>query len=324
MNVRLLWRTDLHLSDRAPQSRVDDWTETLLGKVRQVGDLAVSCHAVGVLDGGDFFHVKSPTRVSHRLVVRAAEAHASYPCPVYACIGNHDVKYGDYAYLGEQPLGVLYESGVFQRLYDEHEGWFGQLESEPPLVRVVGVPYHGTSYDLARLTSIKKGDEKYLVVVAHLLASPAGGSMFESEDIIKYADLAELDPDVWLFGHWHKNQGITEIAPGKWVVNIGSMSRGALNQDDLKRTPSVALLEFGDSISISEIQLRVQPAGEVFDLDRRVRAEARNLNMAMFVESIQGILEDAQGDSIADRIRELADVPEEVREQALVYWEEAQ
>lgn len=326
MNVTLVWRTDVHLSDRSPQSRVDDWTETLLGKIQQVGKIAQDVGAEAVLDGGDFFHVKSPTRNSHRLVNQAAAAHAEYPCPVYACIGNHDVKYGDYAYLGEQPLGVLFESGVFRRLYDEHESLFGQTEAGSPLVRVVGVPYHGTEYDFERLSKIKKQDEKYLVVVAHLLASPSGGTMFEAEDIVKYGDLAGLDPDLWLFGHWHKDQGVKEIAPGKYVVNIGSLSRGALNQDDVSRKPSVAVLRFDPDkgMDIEVRPLAVAPPGEVFDMDRRVRSESKALSMTAFVDSIQGILEESQGDAIEARIRGLEGIPDEVREQALLYWEQAQ
>ena len=326
--ITLVWRTDVHLADQAPASRVDVWSETLLGKIRQVGEIARNVNADAVLDGGDFFHVKSPTRNSHKLVNRAVAAHGAYPCPVYSCIGNHDCKYGDYAYIGEQPLGTLFRSGVFKRLYDEHEAVFyseGQLPSDKGYsVRVVGVPYHGASYDMDRLTSIKKGDEDYLVVAAHLLASPSGGTMFESEDIVKYGDLAELDPDLWLFGHWHKDQGVQKIAPGKHVVNIGSVSRGALNQDDLNRTPSVAVLTFtGKGIRIDVIPLDVAPADEVFDIEGRVRAEARDLNMEAFVESIQGTLEESAGKPLIEIVRELPDIDERVREQAILYLEQA-
>lgn len=325
--ITLIWRTDVHLADQAPASRVDVWSETLLGKIRQVGEIARQTDADAVLDGGDFFHVKSPTRNSHKLVNRAVAAHGAYPCPVYACIGNHDCKYGDYSYIDEQPLGTLFRSGVFKRLYDEYEAVFQPRPTtgmrEDWTVRVVGVPYHGTNYDIERLRSIKKGTEKYLVVVAHLLASPSGGTMFESEDILKYSDLAELDPDIFCLGHWHKDQGVTEIASGKYVVNIGSLSRGALNQDDLNRTPSVAVLTFDQDIRIDVVPLDVAPADEVFDIEGRVRAEARDLNMESFVESIQGTLEESVGKPLLEIVRELPDIDERVREQAILYLEQA-
>jgi exonuclease SbcC len=326
MGVTLVWRTDVHLSDRSPQSRTDDWRETILGKLRQIGEIAKEVKAEAVIDGGDFFDLKSPSRNSHSLVRAVADLHAEYPCPVYANIGNHDCIYGDYSYLDQQPLGVLYSTGVFRRLYDEYEAVFGSPGTKlRPRVRVVGIPYHGTKYDMDRFKNIKKGDEDYLVVAAHVLASPKGGQMFENEDIVKYADLAGLDPDVWLFGHWHKDQGITEIAPGKQVVNLGSLSRGALIQDDLDRKPACVVLSFEASgVSIERRDLNVLPAAEVFDLDGRVRTEARTAAMDFFVESIKETLASNTQTSLLDIIRGLPDIPEEVREQAILYLEQAQ
>jgi hypothetical protein len=38
--MRLLWRTDAHLADTTPESRIDDWATTVLGKLAQVGEIA--------------------------------------------------------------------------------------------------------------------------------------------------------------------------------------------------------------------------------------------------------------------------------------------
>lgn len=340
--MTLIWRTDLHLADQAPSSRIDDWAETLLGKVAQVGRLAISEDAYGVLDGGDFFHVKSPTRNSHHLVQKAVEAHKDYPCRVIANVGNHDVKYGELRYLAHQPLGVLMSTGIFTPCYDEYEvfftsdGYFPRVNGawgagnpmcgegfvQGPMVRVVGIPYHGTEYEWERFTRIKKGEEDYLVVMAHVLASPAGGTMFEGEDIIRYEDLKGLEADVICLGHWHKNQGITEIAPGKWVVNIGSMSRGSLSADEVKRTPSVAVLRFRqDGVEIVERSLQVEPPEKVFDLEGRVRRDAHEMSMASFVESFKTALEGTKGLPLEDTIQGMAGTPSEVKERALSYLE---
>jgi len=318
--LTLVWRTDAHMADDAPASRTDDWTETVLGKLEQVGEIARSVAADAVIDGGDLTHIKSPTRNSHHLVRRIAQVQAEYPCPTYSCIGNHDVKYGDYSNIGEGPLGVLFEAGVLHRLYDGHEAVF---EAGGVSVRVAGIPYHGVHYDLNRVSTITKGSEDYLVVAAHLLASAQGGSMFEGEDILKYGDLANLDPDVWCFGHWHKDQGVQTIG-GKKFVNIGSLSRGALSMDELTRKPSVAILRFdGKGVSVEVRHLKVEPPEKVLDLDRRVRAEARDLTMDAFVDSIKTTLKGRPDESLLAKVQALKDTPDEVRERATGYLEKA-
>lgn len=352
--VKLLWRTDVHLSDVAPQSRKDDWTETVLSKLRQVGHIASKLDVSAVLDGGDFFHVKSPGRNTHDLVRRVADVHKNYPCPVYANVGNHDCVYGDYKFLDQQPLGVLFATGVFQRCYDDYEVFFGPadattptvraypytkkdgwLKGNPfkfrdaskmgnniPIVRVVGVPYHGTSYDMGRFEQIKKGEEDFLVCMAHVLASASGGSMFEAEDIIKYADLAQYEPDVFNFGHWHKDQGIVQVG-GKIVVNVGSLTRGALSQDEMERKPAVVLLEFkkGQPPVPKIVRLRVSDAMSVFDVEGRVRAETRGLTMDTFVDSIKQRLSVTDESTLEDSIKVMDSVPDAVRERVLLYLE---
>jgi len=329
--VKLLWRSDVHLSDQAPVSRKDDWTETVFTKLEQCRLVAQKVGVDAVLDGGDLFHVKSPSRNTHRLVERVAAHHAAYPCPVYCTPGNHDSVYGNYDFLGQQPLGVLYASGVLQRLYDEHEAVFESVEDfevhgiqTTCKVRVVGVPYHGTSYDLDRFTSIQKGDEDFLVCVAHCLASPQGGTMYEGEDILWYRDLAALAPDLFLFGHWHKDQGVQEIGGTKFV-NVGSVTRGALTQDDLQRRPAIVLLTFDRKagIGVRVLRLRVQPVEEVFDMDARVRAEARSMTVDAFVSSVRETLVDTPSERFEDTVQKMRTVPDLVRERALEYWERA-
>ena len=319
MPVRLVWRTDVHMADRGPESRKDDWPKTVLDKLSQVRAVAEKVRAAAVLDGGDFFHVKSPSRNSHALVQMTAEHHADYPCPVYCTPGNHDCTYGDYAFLPQQPLGVLYSTGVFKRLYDEHEAVF---EQDGVKVRVVGVPYHGTKYDLDRFRNIKRGDEHHLVCVAHVLASERGGTMFEGEDIVRYSDLLDTAPDVLMFGHWHKDQGVTTLGD-KTFVNLGSLTRGSLSQDEVERQPACAVLSFmptGRDIRV--VRLKVKPADEVFDVERRQRVESRRMEMDAFVSTLRDTLtqEPSEG-GVAGLLAGMAEVPEQVRERALAYLE---
>jgi DNA repair exonuclease SbcCD nuclease subunit len=302
-------------------------------KLGQVRDLAREVNAAAIIDGGDFFYIKSPGRNSHALVHRTAEHHSTYPCPVYCTPGNHDSVYGDYSFLPQQPLGVLYSTGIFKRLYDEHEAVFIVPSDRHPehlsesmgfKVRVVGVPYHGNRYDMERFTSIEKGDEDILICVAHVLASNKGGTMFEGEDIIKYADLVDTAPDVFLFGHWHKNQGVEEIG-GKQFVNIGSLTRGSLSQDNLDRVPAAAVLRCTEKgVEVEVKPLNVRPAVEVFDVEGRERQVKRQVEMDSFVTAIRDALQPAkEGETLAEAVTSMGDVPNEIRERALAYLESA-
>lgn len=350
MSINLVWRTDVHMADKGPSSRLDDWPTAVLDKLSQVREIAAGVGAAAILDGGDFFHIKSPTRNSHALVHRTAEHHQGYPCPVYCTPGNHDSVYGDYSFLPQQPLGVLYSTGVFQRLYDEHEvyfylpegaskpleypynrktgGWgrgnpFAIPDRQGPVVRVVGIPYHGSSYDTGRFFDLVKGEEDFLVCTAHVLASEGGGKMFEGEDILRYEDLLDTAPDVYCFGHWHMDQGVTEI-DGKHFVNVGSLTRGSLSQDELRRKPAAVVLGFSNQgINIEVRRLRVKPAEEVFDVEGRARQVKRQVEMDAFVTRIKASLQPSDGGkTLAESIADVGEITSDVRERALGYLEQ--
>ncbi len=328
MNVNLVWRTDVHLSDRSPSSRLDNWSDTVFDKLGQVRDIAREVRADAIIDGGDFFHVKAPGRNSHELVRRTLEHHRNYPCPVYCTPGNHDSVYGDYSFLPQQPLGVVFASGAFLRLYDEHEVVFTREESGSTFkVRVVGIPYHGTSYDLDRFHKIKRKDEDILICVAHVLASEKGGTMFEGEDIIKYSDLLDTAPDMYCFGHWHKDQGVVELG-GKKFLNIGSLTRGSLSQDEVERQPAAAVIKCHTTGGIPTIEVEVRrlvvkPASEVFDIEGRARQVRRQVEMDSFVNSIRDSLQpNREGETLSDAVNHFSGIPSEVKERALMYLEQ--
>lgn len=314
--MNFLFRTDVHLADRGPASWKGDYQTEILSSLEQIGRMARKYKVEAVLDGGDFFHVKAATRNSHGLVVKAAELHRDYPCPTYCVEGNHDLAYNNLATVGKQPLGVLFSAGVFRVLRDE------VFVKDGLTVRVVGVPY-SPNRTLDELRAIQKQDgDDYLVAVVHQLAGenpPGGVEDFFGEPVFRYKDLvSEGGPDVWAFGHWHKDQGIVEV-DGRRFVNQGAVSRGALVRENLERVPKVALIEFSsEGVSTGLVPLQVAPASEVFDLERKERRDAESREIERFVERLQ---EDAKADpseSVEANVAALDFAPE-VRDLALEY-----
>jgi DNA repair exonuclease SbcCD nuclease subunit len=307
------------MADHAPAAWKADYRAELLDCLRQIGGLASRQNVDFVLDGGDFFHVKAPTRNSHALMVQVADIHRQYPCPVYAIEGNHDLTYNNVDTVERQPLGVLFAAGIFTQLRDVN------LRDA---VRVVGMPYSPTR-TLEDLQAIRKqpGD-KVLIAVVHALATekPDGTlDEFFGEPVFRYADLALPDgPDVWLFGHWHRDQGAVQVG-GKWFVNPGSVSRGALVQENLSREPKVALIDVNEEtceVDVSFWGLNVMPAKDAFDIERRERLEAESDDIGDFVGKLKEAALEDDAASIEDHLAGL-DFAKDVREAALEYLERA-
>lgn len=319
--MKFIFRTDVHVADKSPASWKGDYASEIWSNLEQIGDLARKYGATAVLDGGDYFHVKASTRNSHAIVAKSAEIQAAYPCPTFITPGNHDIAYNNLDTLDQQqPLRVLFASQVFHRL-----GATTFRDDEVGVVRVVGFPYDPRrSLDDLRL--LQKEGEDRLIAIVHALAGespPPEAEDFMGEPVFRYGDLVtENGPDVWMFGHWHKDQG-SVLLDGKHFVNPGSVSRGALVRENLTRTPQVALIELTSSgISVGMIPLQVAPASEVFDIERKERQEREGEAITQFVEKLR---QDVAVDSMADidtSIQSL-DFAVEVRDLALDYLERA-
>jgi len=333
--LAFIFRTDVHSADKNPVSWKASYPDEICSNLEQIGELAAKHNAAAVLDGGDFFHVKASTRNSHGLVAKTADIHAGYPCPTWIVPGNHDIAYNNLDTLDrQQPLRVLFASGVFHRL---GEATFGPSsngsrydkladDGSGPTVRVVGVPYSMTR-TVDDLRAIKKGDEDHLIAIVHNLASedpPPGVDEFFGEPVFRYEDLASDDgPDVWCFGHWHKDQGSCFIK-NTYFINPGAVSRGALVKENLKRIPQVALIEFIDGeIMVGMIPLKVAPATEVFDLERKARREKESEVIEEFVSHMQRDVADDPSESIEGNIKSLSDFAADVQTTALEYLERA-
>lgn len=318
--MNFIFRTDLHVADKGPESWKGDYVEEVFSIISQVGELAKQHQAIAVLDGGDFIHVKAPSRNSHGLIARVAEVHQQYPCPTWSIEGNHDITNNRLDSLSRQPLGVLYATNVFKHLRNQ------VFEQNGVRVRVVGFPFSPTRSLKDFLECQKQEGDDYLIAVVHALAGknpPSHVEDFMGEPVFRYEEMATPNgPDVFLFGHWHTDQGIDQVG-GKWFVNQGACSRGALVRENLTRQPKAALIQADKSgIKVTSQPLTVIPAEDAFDLERKTRFDEESAAINSFAQELLAQVEAEPSDDVFGVVRKL-NFATEVTHIALDYLEAA-
>lgn len=311
---RAINSSDEHVSDQNPGFRKDNYRDSVLEKLHWQGDIARKMNAQVFTRGGDFFHVKAANKTTMRTLVEVSKIHAAYPCPVFSVAGNHDISNNDLSSVSGQPLGVLFETGVFNVLSDK------TFEVGSMKVRYVGVPYiHGMDSEALRKILVKK-DENYLIAVVHALASMAPSERIQSffnEPILDYRDLVYPGgPDAFFFGHYHKDQGIVEHQ-GVHFVNLGSISRGSLTFENMDRKPKISSMTISAStgISIEEVIVPHKDAAEIFDLEKKKVLEKQAKSLDEFIMKLRS--SSTSVDNLEDKKKELDSLPSNVKSKVL-------
>ncbi len=313
---------DIHLSHRGPQSRTDDWQETVFAKLEQVAKVAIKTNARAVCIAGDLFHHKS--RIAYGTVLRLmvwAFTLRRHRIDVLAIPGNHDEVHDRIESLASQPIGLLFASGAITDVSYTPVRYDGADVSKD--IVIVGVPYP----DAVNLANFQRAAEARgtggrALLMAHCYATPQGGTMYGREPIHPYGLFNDLPFDVFHFGHDHSDHGVAQMGE-KFFINIGAITRGSLAQDDLKRDPKIALVEFGDTITVKQIKLKVAPVNEVFDLALKAQKDRERQEVEAFVTHLREDIGAAGPVSFKERLGAMA-LTDEVRARAVKYVDEAE
>jgi len=131
------------------------------------------------------------------------------------------------------------------------------------------------------------------VCVLHLYATPDGGMLFKQK-LFSYEDIAKLNDDIFVLGHYHINQGTQIIeSNGKpqHFINVGALSRGSLAEDNITRIPKISIvtIEKTDKVNIKvqAATLKVRPADEVFDIEKKEEEKKKLKEAEEFVDKLR-------------------------------------
>jgi len=307
---KIITFTDVHLADKGPLSRIDDYREEILGLLQQTRDFAFENKVDVAICAGDLFHLKTPSKNSHYLVSRTIEILKSFPCPVYSIYGNHDISQDNISSLPKQPFYVCLKAKALNYLDETffHDG----------KIRIFGMDYLKDA-DYSDFNRENKG-ERIQMCVAHVNASSKFDDLF-GEKVYQYKDLANTTPDIFLFGHYHPDQGI-EVHNNKHFINVGSLSRGSLKKDELSRIPNIGYIEIDESYNFitKKVPLKATPAHEIFDLEKKKKEDEEQVEIENFISEMKSKIFTNEIDDVEKTILNMG-FEKRITDKAMEYFE---
>jgi len=278
---------DVHLSVKPPGQRTETYQQDILDKLQFIVDKSLEFKVDGIIFNGDLLHVKTPSRTSFELVQATHEILKAVPC--YFTIGNHDIQNNRLDSLPQQPLGAL------TRMNNMHlmNGPVGGLP-------VYSIPYMVEDDAAKNLPKVfrkietwrKKNKYDSVIISSHLTIFPVGQKPpYDYIAADDYANLLVTKGFTYLLanGHIHDIQGESYPLDGyKHIkyVNYGSVSRGSLTSENLKKQP---VFYTYDTVTedLQVFDIPVKPAEQVFKLDSAGAVKERKASMTNFLDSLQ-------------------------------------
>lgn len=314
--------SDIHISDTNPRSRIDNFKESILDKIRQMRNACNKLGADAAIIAGDLYNIKAPTKNSHNLNRELIKEFTQFNCPIYMIVGNHDLTSNNINSLEEQPLGVLFADNTLIQLKDE------KITKNEKTISLVGFPYDD-NFDPEKLKVPNRDGTLVQICALHAYAAPNPGMLFKYK-IHGYKEFLKLDPDIFVFGHYHLDQGIINIGK-KWFINIGSMSRGTLQEEKLDHKPQIGFIKISISdnnkisYNIQSLKLKIKPSEEVFDLEKREEEKKEAQEIEFFVDKLisETVNNDISKNNDIKNIVNNFDTAKEVKEKVMYFLEKA-
>ncbi|KKN40247.1 hypothetical protein LCGC14_0735270 [marine sediment metagenome] len=248
---------------------MDDYAQTMLGKLEQIGRLCEKYKVKSIIGLGDIFHLKQPNRVSHALTQALIVAFNNFPTTPLIVPGNHDLGPDGLDSLPRQPLGTLVRASAVKLLLSIKDSRTGVwLIPRPYNAAAEGVHDDQADPSYYSLTEEEEAliakNPVPLIGLAHgSIVGPGDSRPYPYVNVDKIPGIDQYD--AFIAGHLHECLGVTEV--GKTIfANPGSIGRTRRDMASYARTVEVLIVTVdSDGLKVEEVPLPgVAPALEVF------------------------------------------------------------
>jgi exonuclease SbcD len=260
---KVMFVGDIHLMDKQPKNRLDDYSLAIRTNLIECFDIAEERKLDAVVLLGDLFEVCEVGALLRNQTLNilngGPNGNKAWSFPIYICVGNHDLDSS--SNLEKTALGTLISAGCLVK-----------TDYSPSL----GISFAHYHPSLDR--DIKAGlltTSSAIIWVCHASISNKldrfGEYTFLFED-------TPLHPNTSLVisGHIHHEMKQTR-SDGKRFINPGAISRYSASRDNLEKDIEILILDYtldGEILNEEYIKLKsAKPASEVFKLEEMKAAK---------------------------------------------------
>lgn len=266
---------DIHLHDVNPRSRIDNYPQALLDKLKDVFNKASLNNIKAIFFLGDIFH--KPSGLSTRYLNNVIETFQQSPCPCYTIIGNHDIPFNRVEDVDNTSLGILFKSKALQHLnkYDVAPG-----------ISIFGYDYN------TDITYIEKpSDCKLGICLSHSYGEDvAFGDPEGKAEYFKWSKPNNNPFDVYILGHDHSSHDLIKVYDGKsWVARFGALARVTSASSDTQREINILEIDFNEencTFNINNVKINYTPAVECFSQQSLDKPLNKNIDLSGSLEDV--------------------------------------
>jgi DNA repair exonuclease SbcCD nuclease subunit len=269
--MRFLALPDLHITNRQPKRRCDNFEDAVFHKLEQIIYTSTEYKTDFVIQPGDIFDTD---KASHYLVQKSLRCFRRIKN--FLCVfGQHDMRYHSKR-RDNTPLKVVSESGKIEIIDQKTEA----LQ--------FGVRIYGASWD-QDIPIPKKHDVPNILVLHKMISNrDYWNGNVDYNDARVFLKKWEKHYDVIISGDNH-NSFMVSGKKGV-LINCGCMMR--TKKDQINYKPHMYLVEIEkEGIKTERINFDVLPAEKAFDLSEIEKEEEEDKELESFTE---GISEDVE------------------------------
>ena len=339
---KILFMTDAHVKGVNPKTRKDFFPDTIIGKCREIAQIAVDEQVDVIVDGGDLTDSGncSPSVFSAALApfvgLAKWEEHGhgpsiKVPIPFIEVMGNHSVfgnnpdSYVDTNFIVAETSGsmTILKQGEQLDFYG-YEGIHVQIMGSP------STPFTDVLDNISEYMPVFTPGVDFPVNVVHgFLTDIAWGSKIPHTRI---DDILQTEALITLTGHEHLGFGMIK-RNGRYFINPGAVSRIRADFAEIARMPRVTILTLTKDadgnklVDVKFIYLKCAKPGEDILSREAIEAElVRQQQEEMYAEKAVALVASTSF-SLENIITEVAasvGLSDGARAKGLVYLEDAE